>query len=245
MSDNPGTNLVQYEAWDESDAADLAASTSDGGGDYYKLSEGTHVLFVLPGVRGVHKAIVGGQFHMWRDPADDSFHKVICSRKETGRCLVCDVQSSLAASRDPGERKLAETMAAKFRGFAQVLPASDPESGVKVLEFGWMVFKGLRACGDPLTGAKFTDPQASIPVVIKRKGSGPRDTEYTVALARTPGRPLPPEALSGMGDLSKCVRLLEDHEVLAHTSSLQPSSPPGAGARGGAVRDAELDDLPF
>lgn len=200
-----GSSLVKYATYDAEDAAKDKEDLDKSGGSstFIKLKVGTTKVRIVPPlmpkdpkakkpswrrVTYVHYVAVPGQ--------EDNV-SIVCPRLEAKeKCILCDKEKELwdkvneleaegSNARAEATKKIAKSLKAKRRCYANAIDRAQPENGCMVLAFGPMIEDQLiKIRQDEEDGGDFTHPVKGFDVKITREGQGKNDTEYTVVKSK-------------------------------------------------------------
>jgi len=231
------SKLAQYRSWTSEDAAAEADAQGGPRAEWLKFPpDSKKRIRILPNPTGGSPFRVVWK-HAYTDPATGQFVAFACPRAHGGaHCPACTESASLKRSPHKDDQDQSWQMAAKKRVLVTVL---DREDGlVKVWEFGapmgapkgkTMYEKLLALRADEDVGADYTDPTgAGYDLVIKRTGSGQKNTTYDAYLDRAPS-PL-------HIDDDAAVAIIEGQPDLA--PYMTPPTPEALAAKLGGAHDA-------
>lgn len=191
------SNLVKYRGWTEDDVSKLDEETkyAQGPSKYMSLEEGDNTVRFLPCPLDWPAPIVTTSVHYINTPDGGvlSFACIRTASRGEQRCPGCEQAAKLEQSRDSGMRQRGKRLKAKVQHYCNVIDRDNENDGPKILRFGPMIAKKLKAIRKrkPPNGGDFMDPSANgFDIIITREGEG-RDTRYEA----TPSR-----ANSALGD---------------------------------------------
>jgi len=188
------SNLVEYGEYDVNAAAEESKTVERETGSEFltiKAQKQRHRLRIVPPPKGKKSPFLVVFLHYIK--VDDETIVVTCPQKtppkgERRKCPVCKEAERLAKSGNPVDRKAAWNLKPKLRVYANTvrkLKGGDVDSEVKVWGFGKQIYDQLRDIREDIEEPiDFTHPIDGFDIMLKRTGSGARDTEYDVKLDR-------------------------------------------------------------
>lgn len=181
-------NLVKYgeysadTAASEQEALDAASS----GGDFVAFKEGSTVIRVLPPRAGEKTPFYSVEQHYINVPGSAQSVRFACPRKMAKRpCKACNQAEKLRNNGNPVDADMAKEFWPRRRTFVNVIDRATPEKGPRIAALPKTVYEALiNLRQDRAAGGNFSDPYEGFDIVVRRKGTGKFDTEYTVSAAR-------------------------------------------------------------
>jgi hypothetical protein len=172
-----GTEMTKWGGYSEDAVKEEARELSSG--SYFKFVPGINTIRVIPGKAGTKSPFVVVHEH-FIDTAAGQKASFACPRvhaKQT--CPVCEKAKRLMEAGNQRDYTVGKRLLPGRRVYANVLDRADPEGGIKIAGFGKTIHEGLAELRED--HGDFTNPlEEGYDVLVKRKGTGPTDTEYKV-----------------------------------------------------------------
>jgi len=173
------SNLVEFETY-TTEAAEEDEKLLSAGADFLKLKEGRTIVRFLPAPKG------GKVFHVyWQhfiEKPDGSTASFACPNRP-GRqpCPVCEYAQKLHNSGNAIDQKTAKKYWPRKRILANVIDRKGDTEKVYALGMPPSIYdKLIKIRKNEDFGGDFSHPMDGFDICIERKGTGMRDTEYTV-----------------------------------------------------------------
>lgn len=239
MSDTNKSELaaMEYADWTAADAdkqAQVESERKAAEGKFYKLTEGTHRLRVLPARKGSQPIRAVTEHHVSM-PGLKHGVRIVCPRAEKQLpCRVCAQAQRWAATGNPADSARAEEIGGKTRWYINAIVRGQETAGPKIVGLSYTVYQRLMHFRRTLN-VNFPDPMAGVDIVISRVGMGAQDTKYTVDLDPNGKTPLSlddEEAVQWLvarHDLEAQGEVLSDSDIAAKLSG-NPGGKGGASA---------------
>jgi len=227
------TNLVNYGSYDTTAAQKEREGLDDyQGGEFVKIREGRTRLRILPPPEGKKSPFQIVYMHFIKVAGENRPYMFVCpsrtpKRGDKKRCAACEKSEEAKASGNPADKNLGYSWQARRRVYCNVIKKGseiNPETGDKttnavigeasVWVFGPQVHDQLVALREnPDDPIDFTNPEDGFDIIIRRKGTGPEDTEYKITVPRDPCQLA--DSVDTMNDLILDQRNLKQYTALS------------------------------
>lgn len=154
--------------------------------DFIKPNAGVNCYRFLPAIHGPSPFVVVHK-HFVMPPGGGRAIVMNCPRIMKSRdCPICRTMDRMKTSAIPSDMELADKMFPSMRVLCNVIDRDNEAIGPQKMEIGKSIHKQLvDILMDTRNGGDFTDPgEDGFDIVIKREGSGRRDTKYYVSCAK-------------------------------------------------------------
>jgi hypothetical protein len=237
------TSIQKYSGYTQEEAAEVASATQSGS-KFFKLKPKKNVVRFCPAPSGRKPVVVTHNHFVELVPGvPETKVNFNCPLKMARRrCPLCERAQELVNTGDKRDRDRAFELFPKVRVYANIVDRAAEDAGTQVFAFGKKILEQLNAiredCGDFCElGPDGYD------VIIRREGSGIRDTTYTVNRAGHASEFMEDavegdKTLGGMADLTQFARVPTDAELKNIISTAKDAG--GVGSR----RQADEDDAP-
>lgn len=219
---NVPAQLVQYGSYDVEAAQHESeeAAKATGGGEWYKWKNGANILRILPPPPGGSTPFKVRWRH-WVDLPNGEAVKFNCPEKMAGAyCPVCEKAKKYKESGDKAERDKGYNMSPTRRGLVAAIDRTDPDRGPVIVDLpGTKVYDPLVSMRqDQRGGGDFTHPVQGFDMIIKRGGTGKKNTGYEVLADRNNSQLADTveqmnEWILGQPDLSKYMQVPSPEEI--------------------------------
>lgn len=179
------SDVVQWGAYDDEALEGHEEEIEEGpSSEFDKLEVGRNARRILPPPRGSGWGKNGTDtplLTVWQHifMVGDNMMKFACPQKEAKQpCFACTESTRMRRSAIPAEKDKGFELKAKRRAYLQWFDPSEDEPEIKVYEAGKTIREALvdfrREKGD------YSHPTKGYEVVIKRKGTSRKDTDYSI-----------------------------------------------------------------
>lgn len=224
-----GGAIVEYGSYDMDAAQHERAELEKGGTDFYEFEVGENQIRIPPPMKGKKTPFTVTFRHVIQFGDKKVFFN--CPRKMANLpCPACENADKLYKSGNPADNERAKEWFSKRQVLANVIPRKgDPR--VEVARLGKTIYDACISLRENPNFGDFTHPEEGYDILVKRKGKGKNDTEYTVF----PCRPSKLGDLTLIGkqkDLSSLAAVPKYEEILAiFKAAKEGKTPEGKGEK--------------
>lgn len=214
MAKPAGTSLVKYAEYDDNEAAEDAKEAASGsGGKVLKFKVGKTTMRPVPSLPGKRLKLMTHQ-HAVDVPGVGTVFLNCAKLMRKQECAVCKVEAKLMATKNSKDEARARKLRARPRFYMNVIVRGEEELGVRVAVFGKQINDQLvEIRQDVDEGGNYAHPVTGFDLIVRRKGTGQNDTEYTVTASKTRPKVLHEDAtvmnewIEGQNDLERYARV--------------------------------------
>lgn len=248
------TSMVKYGSYELDAAEQEEKDNQRTGADFMKLEVGDNQVRILPPPIGGKSPFLIVPTHFIHPPGSSKPVMFACPNKVASqRCPACEMSDKLRRSANPADHERAKDFFANRRIYCAVINRANPEVGPLVLGISKGVHEDLiKLRKNPDWGGDFTHPEVGFDIVINRKGSGKKDTKYSVS----PKRQSPLGYLGWLEtlpNLNALAAVMSYEQIMSKLSGQADAPAKSGGAGGGKVVDADGysppdmvdEDVPF